>query len=64
MKNFLFLLLLPIQLLAQNTTLQSFKSYPFPTELCAAATGAKIAWALDEKGKRNVYVAEDRKSVV
>ena len=43
---------------SQNFTLESVKSYPFPTELCAAAKGSKIAWALDEQGKRNVYVAE------
>lgn len=58
MKNILLILWLPIQLMAQNIPLQSFKSYPFPTELCTAAKGAKIAWALDEQGKRNVYVAE------
>ena len=58
MKKILLLLLLPIQFMAQNPSLQSFKSYPFPTELCSAAKGAKIAWALDEQGKRNVYVAE------
>ena len=45
-------------LMAQNPSLQSFKSYPFPTELCSAAKGAKIAFALDEQGKRNVYIAE------
>jgi dipeptidyl aminopeptidase/acylaminoacyl peptidase len=36
----------------------SFKQYAFPTELCSAASGAKIAYVLDEKGVRNVYVAE------
>ena len=43
---------------AQSFTLQSVKSYPFPTELTASAQGSKIAWAFDEEGKRNVYVAE------
>jgi len=43
---------------AQSFTLQSIKSYPFPTELTASAQGSKIAWAFDEEGKRNVYVAE------
>ncbi len=59
MKNLLLLLLFPISLMAQNNSLELFKNYPFPTELCAAAKGSKIAWALDEKGKRNVYVAEE-----
>ncbi|MGI8580596.1 MAG: S9 family peptidase [Chitinophagaceae bacterium] len=47
-------------ILAQSPTftLQSIKSYPFPTELTASAGGSKIAWAFDEEGKRNVYVAE------
>ena len=43
---------------AQSFTLQSIKAYPFPTELTASAQGSKIAWAFDEEGKRNVYVAE------
>ena len=58
MKNIILLLLLPLQILAQSNSFSSFKSYNFPTELCAAASGSKIAWALDEQGKRNVYVAE------
>ncbi|MBL0740456.1 S9 family peptidase [Chryseolinea lacunae] len=43
---------------AQSFTLESVKSYPFPTELTASSSGSKIAWAVDEQGKRNVYVAE------
>lgn len=43
---------------AQSFTLQSIKAYPYPTELTASASGSKIAWAFDEEGKRNVYVAE------
>ena len=42
----------------QSFTLESVKSYPFPTELTASAQGSRIAWAFDEQGKRNVYVAE------
>lgn len=38
--------------------IETFKKYPFPTELAASANGSKIAWAFDEQGKRNVYVAE------
>ncbi|MEO7487689.1 MAG: hypothetical protein ABIU77_11335, partial [Ferruginibacter sp.] len=58
MKKIFLLLLFPMQLLAQNRPFSSYKAYNFPTELCAAASGSKIAWALDEQGKRNVYVAE------
>ncbi len=53
------LLVLAVQFcFAQTLTLESIKSYPFPSELSAAATGSRIAWAVDEQGKRNVYVAE------
>jgi dipeptidyl aminopeptidase/acylaminoacyl peptidase len=52
------LLFVSIQATSQNLTLEAIKSYPFPTELTAAATSSKIAWAFDEQGKRNVYVAE------
>ena len=39
-------------------TLEQIKSYPFPNELTAAATGSRIAWAFNERGARNVWVAE------
>src|ERR1041384_7577945 len=39
-------------------TLEQIKSYPFPNELTASATGSRIAWAFDERGARNVWVAE------
>src|SRR5690349_13010427 len=43
---------------AQPFTFESIKGYPFPTELTASSSGARIAWAFDERGVRNVYVAE------
>jgi len=58
---FLFLLplfLLPLQGLAQRSAFLPFKKYPFPSELAAAPAGSRIAWAMDEEGQRNVYVAE------
>ena len=39
-------------------TLEQIKSYPFPNELTTAATGSRIAWAFNERGARNVWVAE------
>src|SRR6266516_5435542 len=39
-------------------TLDQVRSYPFPTELTAAATGARVAWAFNEQGRRNIFVAE------
>src|SRR4051812_33753515 len=43
---------------ASSFTLEQVKSYPFPNELTAAATGGRIAWALNEQGRRNVWVAD------
>src|SRR5690606_38114225 len=43
---------------AQSFSLEQVRSYPFPNELTAAATGSRIAWALNEEGRRNLWVAE------
>jgi len=42
----------------QNFTLEQVMSAPFPSDLTASKTGSRIAWALNEQGKRNVWVAE------
>jgi dipeptidyl aminopeptidase/acylaminoacyl peptidase len=39
-------------------TLEQLKSYPFPNELTSAPAGNRIAYALNESGQRNVWVAE------
>jgi dipeptidyl aminopeptidase/acylaminoacyl peptidase len=39
-------------------TLEQVMSYPFPSELEAAATGSRLVWALNERGRRNLFVAE------
>lgn len=39
-------------------TMRQVRSYPFPTGLTAAATGARIAWTFNEQGRRNLFVAE------
>jgi dipeptidyl aminopeptidase/acylaminoacyl peptidase len=55
----LLLVVSALPLAAQEAfTLRQVLSYPFPTELVAAPTGARIAWAFDEEGVRNVYGAE------
>ncbi|MEJ2679699.1 MAG: hypothetical protein P8174_11605 [Gemmatimonadota bacterium] len=48
---------LPADVAAQqgSFTLAQVKSAPFPSELTAAPTGARIAWVFDEQGVRNVY---------
>jgi dipeptidyl aminopeptidase/acylaminoacyl peptidase len=58
MRKLLLLLLVPFSLAAQQNPFLPFKKYPFPTELIAAPRGERIAWALDEEGRRNIYVAE------
>ncbi len=55
---FIFSVFIQSTVQGQAFTLQSVKSYPYPTQLTASASGSKIAWAFDEEGKRNVYVAE------
>ena len=55
--RFLLPLLTVLTLAAQAPfTLEQIKSYPFPNEL--TASGKKLAWAVNEQGKRNIYVAE------
>jgi dipeptidyl aminopeptidase/acylaminoacyl peptidase len=33
-------------------------SYPYPTDLVAAPSGARIAWVIDKQGARNIWGAE------
>jgi dipeptidyl aminopeptidase/acylaminoacyl peptidase len=54
----LLLILCASKAFSQKFTLDAVLSYPFPTELCSAAQESKIAWAFNERGVRNVYVAE------
>ena len=39
-------------------TLEQVMSSPFPTELTASRKGQRVAWVFDEKGHRNIWVAE------
>ena len=43
---------------AGSFTVAQIKGYPFPNELTAAKTGERIAWAFNERGARNVWVAD------
>lgn len=53
-----FLIVIADTASAQQYKLEEIRNYPFPTALTSSATGSKIAWAFDEQGKRNIYVAE------
>ena len=44
--------------LAQTFTVEQISSFPFPSELVTSPVGIKMAWAMNEKGLRNVYVAQ------
>ena len=43
---------------AQQFSVEQIRSYPFPNELTSAPHGSRIAWAFNESGLRNIYVAE------
>ena len=38
-------------------TLEQVLSAPFPSELVAAPGGGKVAWLLNERGARNIWIA-------
>ena len=54
----LFLILFPTWLFAQSFTLEQVAKFSFPSELTSSPFGEKIAWAMNEQGRRNVYFAE------
>ncbi len=55
----LFLLsCLPLAAQTPAVTLEGLLSAPFPEQLLASPTGAKLAWIVDAQGARNVWVAE------
>ncbi|MCS6951966.1 MAG: S9 family peptidase [Bryobacterales bacterium] len=39
-------------------TLEQILSSPFPSELVAAPSGARLAWVMNDRGVRNIWVAE------
>jgi dipeptidyl aminopeptidase/acylaminoacyl peptidase len=55
---FLFLFLWCSFCFAQSFTMEQISSFPFPSELVTSSEGNKMAWAMNEKGLRNVYVAQ------
>ena len=54
--------LLPAPCMAQGKfTLEQVLSAPFPANLVASQTGARLAWTFDMEGRRNIWVAEGPK---
>src|ERR1043165_2520941 len=52
------LFLVPSAKSQQSFTVEQVLSAPFPSDLTAAKNSPRVAWVLDEQGKRNVYVTE------
>ncbi len=52
------LLLIPQANAQKPFTLEQVLSAPFPSDLTAAKKSNRIAWILDQEGRRNVWVAE------
>ena len=42
---------------AKTFTLEQVLSAPFPSVLIAAPGGGKVAWLLNERGARNIWIA-------
>jgi len=58
MKRFLLASILSVSAAAAATfTLEQVLSAPFPSELVAAPTGGRVAWLLNERGARNIWIA-------
>ncbi|MDH5599155.1 MAG: prolyl oligopeptidase family serine peptidase [Cyclobacteriaceae bacterium] len=56
----IFLFFSQTYLFAQDKiSLEQIMSYPFPNELVSTPSGSKIVWAVNEKGQRNIYTAQD-----
>lgn len=45
-------------LFARSFTLAQVMSAPFPSHLVASPGGDRVAWVFNERGRRNIYVAE------
>src|ERR1700745_2837089 len=56
--SFLLLMALTPAHAQQSFTLEQVMGAPFPNNLTAAKLAPRVAWVLDEQGKRNIYVAE------
>jgi len=43
---------------AAEFTLEQVRDYPYHTSLTASAQGSRIAWSMEQQGRRNIWVAE------
>jgi dipeptidyl aminopeptidase/acylaminoacyl peptidase len=50
--------LLPVCCFAEGFTIEQVLSAPFPSGLTSSARAARVAWIFDNKGERNIWVAD------
>jgi len=50
-------LLASVNLLPAQVTIENLLSVPFPTELKSSSDGRRLAWIFNDKGVRNVFIA-------
>ena len=51
-------LLLPVVCLGESFTLEQVLSAPFPYGLTSASHAPRVAWVFDNKGERNIWIAD------
>ena len=51
-------MLLPLVCLGESFTIEQVLSAPFPYGLTSAAHAPRVAWVFDNKGERNIWVAD------
>ena len=54
----IFLVCVPRTPAQSSYTLEQVLSAPFPADLTASKSGGRLAWILDQQGRRNIWVAE------
>ncbi|HMQ06039.1 MAG TPA: prolyl oligopeptidase family serine peptidase [Saprospiraceae bacterium] len=51
-------LLTVVSLFCQSYTVEQITAFPYPSEMVSATSGNRLAWAMNEKGLRNIYVMQ------
>ena len=51
-------ILLPVYCFAEGFTIEQVMSAPFPYGLTSASRAPRVAWVFDDKGERNIWVAD------
>ena len=57
MRKIFFLFIISVNI-SYGQTIENYLSAPFPTGLTASINGKTIAWVFNDRGSRNIYVAE------